>query len=108
MSYPIRYVVRATLHDPIHLEEYLAWLTDGGHVTEVLSKGKASSGEVVVLDVGDGAVMVESSYIFPSRSVFDSYMAGPALELRKDGVSRFVDTGKCVFTRTIGEIRFSA
>lgn len=104
----VRYVVRGTLASPSFLEDYLSWL-QGGHVQDVIALGKALSAEVIVLDVVDGgSVMVETSYEFSDRAALEAYFAGPAIELRKDGVERWVETGKATFSRTIGEIKFRA
>lgn len=54
-----------------------------------------------------GEFKVTSSYLFPSREVFEHYVEKVAPELRADGVQRFSNTGKAVlFERTIGEVAF--
>jgi len=76
-----------------------------GHVQSVV-EGGAESAEVNILESDDGSVIVESTYIFPSRDVLQAYFDGPAIPLREEGKRLFVDTAKVTFSRRIGEIVF--
>ncbi|CAM9107746.1 unnamed protein product, partial [Ectocarpus fasciculatus] len=97
-----RYTVTATLLSD-NAPEYEAWLR-GGHIQAVLSSGTVSA-EMIRLDRDDGKAAVQASYLFPSRTAFDAYCAGPALELRADGLKRFADTGKVLeWTRSTGTV----
>lgn len=99
----IRYVVTATLQDKSVLDDYLHWLTHG-HVDDVVKKGGALTGEVVVLNDTE----VESLFIFPSMEVYEAYCSGVAPVLREEGKKLFVDNGKVVkFERRIGNIAYS-
>lgn len=70
-----------------------------------LFSGGAVSAEMIRLDRDDGKAAVQASYLFPSRTAFDAYCAGPALELRADGLKRFADTGKVLeWTRSTGTV----
>ena len=103
----IRYIVRGSMH-PSVLEEYLRWL-EAGHVRAVVVRGGALSAEIIILDAGEDEkkgmeVVVESSYLFPSRAALEEYQVGPALELKAEGKALFIDTGKISFTRTTGRV----
>jgi hypothetical protein len=105
----IEYAVIADLPDEATAQEYLAWLTDGGHVGEVVGGG-ASVGEAVRLDpeVGEGGdggrVRVMSRYRFPSRAAFDGYVRDHAPRLRADGLARFGAERGISMMRIVGEV----
>jgi hypothetical protein len=100
----VRYSVTATLISKEVQDEYIEWLTLG-HAQALVERGSALTAEVQVLQ-GD-EFRVTASYVFANQSSYDTYANGLALELRGDGVTRFVDTKKAVkFERSIGEVIF--
>jgi len=102
----IRYSVTTTIGSAEGLvDEYVAWLKDG-HVQAVVAAG-ATNAEVLVLEQASGEpVKTVSTYVFPSRAAFDSYVEKTAPALREDGLKRF--GGKDVsFSRTIGTCVFA-
>jgi hypothetical protein len=101
----VKYVVTSTMKSHDVVEEFVSWLT-GGHVQALLAAG-ASSATIAHIDseIG-GTFIVEVEYIFPSRESLESYFAGPAIPLRQEGKELFVDTGKCVLSRRIGDVVF--
>lgn len=100
----LRYTVTATLL-PEHAPSYEAWLREG-HVQAVLELGAAFSAEVILLDRDDGKTAIQASYLFPSREVFDAYVAGPATILRQDGLKLWAETGKVLeWARSTGIVR---
>ena len=102
-----RYMVTAIIANHEYANEYVAWLK-GGHVQDVVNRGGALTGEVVVLDSSDGRIHVQSLYLFPSRSSFDGYQTGAAVELRAEGKRLFVDTNKVAeWQRATGEVNYA-
>lgn len=99
----IAYTVTATFPDEATRDEYIAWLEDG-HIDQVIRNG-AHSAMIVVLDhaVGD-PIVVEVRYIFPTREVFDRYIAEFAPALRADGLKRFPPERGIEFHRNTGSI----
>ncbi len=101
----IRYTVTANLASKDVLPEYLDWLK-GGHAQALITAG-ALSAEISIIDVEEGEnPRLEASYLFPSREVLQAYMDGPALLLREDGKTRWMDTGKIVFSRRFAVVAF--
>lgn len=102
-----RYVVTAILLNHELATEYASWI-QGGHMQDVVNLGGAISAEMIVLDSTDGRIHVQSSYLFPSREVYDAYQVGAAVALRADGKRLWVDTGKVAeWIRQTGEVSFS-
>ena len=101
------YIVRAEFRDADVVERYIAWLR-GGHIQGVIAAG-AASGAIVR---PDGAPrVVEAHYRFASRAAFDTYVAGPAEALRREGKEWMTGEGlvlgdTCTMTRTSGDIVF--
>ena len=99
----ICYMVIATLPDAAIEREYVSWLEDG-HVDAVISGG-AHSAMIVRLEPAAGEKpRVMTQYVFPTRELFDRYVAHFAPALRADGLKRFPPERGIVFERTIGEI----
>lgn len=99
----ISYSVTATLPDRHAADRYLRWLTEG-HVQEVL-KGGAHDARVVELE-SDHAVQVETTYLFPDRSTYETYVREHAPRLRADGLRRFGEQPGVSFTRRQGSVIF--
>ncbi len=101
----IEYGVIAELPDEATAREYIAWLTEGGHVGEVVSGG-ALVGDVVRLDPeGEGAgVRVMSRYRFGSRKDYERYVERDAPRLRADGLARFGPERGITMRRVVGEV----
>jgi hypothetical protein len=103
----IRYTVTATLSSKDHLEDYLAWLSEG-HIQAVVNAG-GLTGEYNVLNqeegTDNGMVQVASIYTFPNLEALNGYFNGVAAVLRQEGITRFVETKKVVkFDRFVGTI----
>ena len=98
----ICYMVVATLPDAATKDEYISWLEDG-HVDAVVNHG-AHSAMIVKLEPAAGKPRVMTQYIFPTRAIFDRYIADFAPALRADGLKRFPPERGIAFERTIGEI----
>lgn len=99
----VKYTVYATVINSDVLKEYVDWL-ESGHAQALVDAG-ALSYEIKVLDVAEGeSPKVEAAYIFPSKEVLDAYFEGPALLLREDGKTRWIDTEKVSFSRNIENI----
>ncbi len=106
MSTKIRYTVMATIANKDVVPEYIQWLQNG-HVQALVDAG-ALSAEISQVDTAEGDdFKVESTFIFPSREVLQSYMDGPALALREDGKTRWIDTAKVAFARKFAEVKFA-
>ncbi|MCA9310538.1 MAG: DUF4286 family protein [Phycisphaerales bacterium] len=90
--------------DPRTLETYVAWLTEGGHVQAVLDGGAAHATVTRLHPGPDGALKVESRYLFASHSDFDRYEREHAPALRADGVARFGNTPGVSFSRWTGDL----
>jgi hypothetical protein len=63
---------------------YVAWLL-AGHVEQVLLGG-ASSADVVAVD---GALTVQTRYVFPDRATLERYIREHAPKLRAEGMRLF-------------------
>jgi len=101
----VRYTVTASMASQEILVEYIAWLK-AGHAQALIDAG-ALSAEVNVIDTEESeGVKAEATYVFPSQESLQAYMDGPALVLREDGKTRWIDTGKISFTRRIAKINF--
>lgn len=101
----VRYTVTASMANQEILVEYIAWLK-AGHAQALIDAG-ALSAEVNVIDTEvSESVKAEATYVFPSQESLQAYMDGPALALREDGKTRWIDTGKISFTRRIAKINF--
>ncbi len=99
----ICYVVVATLPSRAVADEYIAWLKDG-HVDQVI-QGGAHAGMIVRLEPdAAGTPRVMTQYVFPTREVFDHYVAQHAPSLRVDGLRRFGPERGVKMERMIGEI----
>jgi hypothetical protein len=106
MSLKVRYTVTANVINKDTLVEYINWLKSG-HAQALITAG-ALSAEISVVDVEEGASpVVEATYVFNSREDLQAYFDGPALALREDGKTRWIDTGKIAFSRRISSIDFS-
>ena len=84
-------------------KEWVAWLTDEGHMFEVL-KGGAVSASLLRIDTGDaGPATYDVSYVFPSRAAFQRYEAEVAPTLKAEGIAKFA--GKPLkYSRSTGDI----
>ena len=101
----VRYTVICSIAQAETLPEFLAWLK-GGHAQALIDAG-ALSAEVSVLETeANEGIVVDAAYVFPSRESLQAYFDGPAAELRVDGKTRWIDTGKVSFSRKIGAIDF--
>jgi len=106
MSSQIRYTVSAAIISKEVRDEYLAWLKSG-HAQALITAG-ALSAEISIVDTEESEQpKVEATYVFPDRETLDSYFSGPALALREDGKTRWIDTGKISFSRRIAVINFT-
>jgi hypothetical protein len=100
----ICYMVTATLPDEPTARDYVAWLEDG-HVDHVV-QGGAHSGMIVRIEQpppGPGHVRIMTQYVFPTRAVFEAYLAKSAPGLRAEGIRQFGNRG-VVFERQVGTI----
>lgn len=105
------YTVCATLPDAAVRDEFVAWLTTGGHIADVIAAG-ALDGQVVLMDDGSSSsssssFRVEARYHFASRAAFDAYIAEHAPRLRADGLARFPPERGVSFARSTGTVLFS-
>lgn len=100
----VYYAVTATLPDEATARAYVAWLEDG-HVDAVI-KGGAHSGMIVRLEPESPGArpQVMTQYIFPTRAVFDRYVAVFAPKLREEGVAKFGPDRGVSMSRRIGEV----
>src|SRR5262245_7282919 len=100
----LSYTVIATLPAEGMAREYVAWLLEG-HVAQVIAGG-AEAGNVVELDSAKpgGPARVMTQYVFPSRAVFDRYVATLAPRLRAEGLARFGPERGVAYERLVGEI----
>ena len=84
----IAYTVIAETESAGAAAAFESWLREG-HIAEVVSAG-AESGYLVALENdGSGMHRFEVRYIFGSQSLFDAYEAGPAAQLRAEGIVLF-------------------
>lgn len=107
MSPALAYIVTAALPDETVRDEYVRWLRDG-HLAAVVAGG-AVRAELVQVDrdtEGD-PYRVQSSYLFPSREAFDTYVREHAPALRADGLLRFPPERGVAYTRTVGVVPFA-
>jgi hypothetical protein len=95
-------MVAATLPDDETAGEYIAWLKDG-HVDAVI-RGGAHSAMIVRLEPAGSSPRIMTQYIFPTRQLFDRYVAEFAPALRADGLTRFPPDRGIKFERNIGEV----
>jgi hypothetical protein len=87
------------------LPEYIEWLKSG-HAQALITAG-ALSAEVNIVDVGGSDLPVaEATYLFRNREDLQAYFDGPALVLREDGKTRWIDTDKISFSRKISVVSF--
>jgi len=108
----ILYTVRATLPTLHQRGRFLAWLVPD-HVLAVKAGGAA--GVRVVLpdranadatarpELAERAV-VETQYVFPSRTAFDTYLRDHAPALRADGQKHFPPESGITYERQVAEI----
>ncbi len=75
--------------------EYVAWLTP--HVAQMLTFDGFLSGEIFIN--AEDECEITSVYRLRDMAAMDAYLAGPAKEMRADGVKRF--GGKLVARRRI-------
>jgi hypothetical protein len=106
MTQRVKYTVFATIRSKEVVTEYIEWL-NAGHAQALIDLG-ALSAEVVIVETEEGEdFKVEASYIYPSREALQAYFDGPAATLRVDGKTRWMDTGKITFARSVSTIQFS-
>ncbi len=100
----ILYTVRATCPSLQVRGRFLAWLAPN-HLLEVKAGG-ATTVRVVLPDrAGDSApAVVETQYVFPSRSAFDNYLRVHAPARRADAMKHFPPESGVSFERQIAEI----
>ncbi len=108
----ILYTVRATCPSVQVRGRVLAWLAPG-HLLQVKAGG-ATTVRVVLPDrAGDRdparpelaeRAVIETQYVFPSRTAFDTYMRVHAPALRADAVKNFPPESGVTFERQIAEI----
>jgi hypothetical protein len=93
----IVYSVLTEFAEPATRHRYVEWLREG-HCLAMVRAGGALSAEVTVLDNGS----VETRYLFGSRADFESYQAGPGVELRADRDRYFPPDSGIRTVRTVG------
>ncbi len=116
----ILYTVRATLPTMPQRGRFLAWLVPD-HVLAVKAGG-ATAVRVVLPDRAavDAAArpelaerarpepaepaIVETQYVFPSRTAFDTYLRDHAPALRADGLKHFPPESGIAYERQVAEI----
>ncbi len=98
----IAYPVIATLPDLATRDAYIAWL-DNGHLDAVI-KGGAHAASIVVIEDPASPIQVETRYTFPTKDVFDQYVARFAPALRADGLKHFPPEKGVAMTRRLGRI----
>lgn len=109
---PILYSVTASLPDEPTAQAYIGWLGNG-HVEAVLKCG-ASRGWVVRVLPDDPTpratqpVRVRSSYLFPSRDAYETYVREHAPALRADGLARFGPERGVTMVRELSEVLWPA
>ncbi|HEX2862587.1 MAG TPA: DUF4286 family protein, partial [Lacunisphaera sp.] len=100
----ILYTVRATC-PTLHVRgRFLAWLSPN-HLLQVKAGG-ASAARIILPDRAnqEAPAVVETQYVFPSRTVFDSYMREHAPALRADALKHFPPESGVTFDRQMAEI----
>ena len=100
----ILYTVRATCPSVQVRGRVLAWLAPG-HLLQVKAGG-ATAVRVVLPDrASDTApAIIETQYVFPSRSAFDNYLRVHAPALRADTMKHFPPESGVTFERQVAEI----
>lgn len=110
----ILYTVRATLPTLHQRGRFLAWLVPD-HVLAVKAGG-ATGVRVVLPDRASPApaggprpepverATVETQYVFPSRTAFDTYLRDHAPALRADGLKHFPPESGITYERQVAEI----
>lgn len=100
----ILYTVRATCPTVQLRGRFLAWLAPN-HLLAVKAGG-ATAARVVLPDrEGDaGPAVVETQYVFPSRTAFETYLREHAPALRADGLKHFPPESGVTFARQVAEI----
>lgn len=88
--------------------EYVSWL-ENGHVDLVVNAGAHSAMIVRIdtpagIDSAAGPIRVMTQYVFPTRAVFDRYVAEFAPALRAEGLARFGPERGIRMERLTGEI----
>ena len=100
----ILYTVRATCPSVQVRGRVLAWLAPG-HLLQVKAGG-ATTVRVVLPDRAGGSApaVIETQYVFPSRTAFDTYLRVHAPALRADAMKHFPPESGVTFERQIAEI----
>jgi hypothetical protein len=100
----ILYTVRATCPSVQVRGRVLAWLAPD-HLLQVKAGG-ATRVRVVLPDrASDSApAVIETQYVFPSRTAFDTYLRVHAPALRADALKHFPPGSGVTFERQIAEI----
>ena len=88
-DYPILYEVVITVA-PQEKERYLAWLRP--HMDAMMNFDGFQSAEMFFNSEDDNEITCQ--YRLRDRAAMDAYLAGPATEMRADGVKRFGDAIK--------------
>jgi Domain of unknown function (DUF4286) len=102
----ILYTVRTTLPTLPQRGRFLAWLVPD-HVLAVKAGG-ATAVRVVLPDRASPEpaerAVVETQYVFPSRTAFDTYLRDHAPALRADGQKHFPPESGITYERQVAEI----
>jgi hypothetical protein len=108
----ILYTVRAICPDVKVRGRYLSWLVPD-HLLAVQAGG-ASSARVVLpgvskdiaqaVNLAEGPAVVETQYVFPSRTAFEAYLRDHAPALRADGLKYFPPESGITYERQVAEI----
>ena len=100
----ILYTVRATCKDLPQRGRFLAWLAPN-HLLQVKAGG-AGAVRVVLPDRENDAApaIVETQYVFPSRTAFDAYLRDHAPALRADWLKNFPPESGVTVARQVAEI----
>jgi len=101
MPEELTYTVGVTFSDKAMARNWVEWL-ETGHVADVLAGG-ATSAELVQLD--DPPLAWEVRYRFPSRTVFERYLAEHAPRLRAEGLARFPVERGVSYRRSVGIVQ---
>ena len=100
----ILYTVRASLPTLPQRGRFLSWLVPD-HVLAVKAGG-AEGVRVVLPDCANAAApaVVETQYVFLSRTAFDTYLRDHAPALRADGQKHFPLESGITYERQVAEI----
>ena len=100
----ILYTVRTTLPTVQVRSRFLAWLVPG-HVMAVKAGG-AMDVRVVLPDraADDAPALVETQYVFPSRTAFETYLRDHAPAMRTDANKHFPPGNGISYERQVAEI----